>query len=314
MVTVPFLDVQVQLDSNGFIKTDLYCKETAKCQYLLPTSCHAGHVTTNIPFSLGYRLLRICSEREDFLSRLEQLRQNLFARNYPAKVVHNAFERVKAIPRSEALKRVERKKTDREALVITYHPSLPSAAQVIRKHWQVMVDQCPSLKRCFKQPSVVAYRRSKNIGDMLIRAKVKTTRKSKRLSKGYSVCKPVCMACPFSGLKPSEKVTSHKCKKSGQSWDITSALDCQTKNVVYRITCKKPRCQFVYIGETSQKFCQRLTAHRGNISRKENTAVANHFNSKGHSIEDLQAIAIEKVLPTNNDELRQKRESLWISR
>ena len=42
--------------------------------------------------------------------------------------------------------------------------------------------------------------------------------------------------------------------------------------------------------------------------------MANHFNSKGHSIEDLQAIAIEKVLPTNNDELRKKRESLWISR
>ena len=199
--------------------------------------------------------------------------------------------------------------------MITYHPSLPSATQVIRKHWEVMVDQCPSLKRCFKQPSVVAYRRSKNIGDMLIRARVQTTRQSKRLksdilTNGYSVCKRGCMACPLSGLKPGEKVTTHTSKTSGKKWNITSSLNCQTKNVIYKITCKKPQCRFVYIGETSRKFCERLTDHRGYVHRKMlQTPVGHHFNQKGHNIGDLHALAIEKVLPLD-DLVRKRRESL----
>ena len=47
---VPFLDMEISIDENGFIKTDWFKKKTAKCQYLLPSSCHPGHITKNIPF------------------------------------------------------------------------------------------------------------------------------------------------------------------------------------------------------------------------------------------------------------------------
>ena len=100
--------------------------------------------------SLGYRLLRICSDNQVFLKRLEELRQNLLSRQYPAKIIHQAFEKVKKITREEALKRVEKKTTEREVFALTYHPALPSAAQLVRQHWQVMVDQCPSMRRCFE--------------------------------------------------------------------------------------------------------------------------------------------------------------------
>ena len=87
-------------------------------------------------------------------------------------------------------------------------------------------------------------------------------------------------------------------------------------NVIYKITCKKPRCQsFVYIGGTSRKFCQRLTDHRGYVHRKYlQTPVGHHFNQKGHCIQDLQAVAIEKVLPVNDHLRRKRRESMWINR
>ena len=52
--TVPFLDMQVSIDKDGFIQTDLFTKDTTRCQqYLLPSSCHPGHITKNIPFSLA---------------------------------------------------------------------------------------------------------------------------------------------------------------------------------------------------------------------------------------------------------------------
>ena len=65
----PFLDVQVSIDNEGYIKTDLFTKETAKCTYLLPNSSHPSRISKNIPYSLGYRLLRICSHKKNFIKR-----------------------------------------------------------------------------------------------------------------------------------------------------------------------------------------------------------------------------------------------------
>jgi len=67
--TVPYLDVLVTVQA-GKIVTDLYRKPSAAVQYLLPTSCHPGHVARNIPFSLGYRILRICSDGDTMIQRL----------------------------------------------------------------------------------------------------------------------------------------------------------------------------------------------------------------------------------------------------
>ena len=53
--TVPFLDMLVSNNNNKF-STDLFKKETFKPQYLLPSSCHVGHQSKNIPYSLAYRL------------------------------------------------------------------------------------------------------------------------------------------------------------------------------------------------------------------------------------------------------------------
>jgi hypothetical protein len=51
----------IWIDEDGFIQTDLYKKAGRKNQYLLPSSAHPKHTTKGIPFSLAYRLIRICS-------------------------------------------------------------------------------------------------------------------------------------------------------------------------------------------------------------------------------------------------------------
>ena len=151
-----------------------------------------------------------------------------------------------------------------------------------------------------------------HIGDILIRAKFSTRRRSKRTNNGYTICNRLCKACALSGLKRGEKITSHKCKRSGKEWKITSPLNCQSTNVIYKITCKK--CPFIYIGETQRKFCERLTEHRGYVTKKQlNQPVGLHFSQKGHSIEDMIAIAIEKVMPLGDHLLRKCREKYWIN-
>ena len=307
---VPFLDMTVSIDSQGKIATDLYKKETAVVQYLLPSSCYPSHVARNIPYSLGYWLLRLFSSPETFGKRLEDLRLDLLSRKYNAKIIEEAFKRVKQIPREEALKKVVRnKQSEREPCVVSYHPLLPSVAKTIRKHHGVMTEQLQQLKRIFPRPSVVAYKRSKNLGDMLIRAKVSSKRRSQRRKNGFKHCTRVCILC-----KTSLETKYHECHCTKERWNIQAPINCQTENVVYRLRCKK--CpDFVYIGETKRRFCDRIQDHRSAIRQKRlDHPIGSHFNKAGHSVTDLIPLAIERVLPRNDTALRKRREKLWINR
>ena len=102
--SVDFLDTTLWVDPQGKIQSDLFVKDCAKITYLLPSSCHAGHVSKNIPYSLGYRLKRICSVPETFQRRLAELKTNLLARRYKERVIDDAFKRLGGISREEALK------------------------------------------------------------------------------------------------------------------------------------------------------------------------------------------------------------------
>ena len=234
----------------------------------------------------------------------------MFSRSYHPKVINDAFERVCQLTREEALKKVERKeeKAKRETLVITYHPALPSISKTIQKHHKVMVSQSKYLQRIFSRPSLVAYKRPKNLADLLIRAKVDNKR-SERKKNGFVHCDRACMACI-----QCERATEHQCRRSGQTWKINAPLTCLSSNVIYKLGCRK--CpDFVYIGETGRRFCDRLTNHRSAIASKNlNHPIGRHFNQKGHKESDLLPLPIEKVLPLGDRELRLRREKLWIQR
>ena len=107
-----FLDLKIKI-VNGKISTDLYRKETDKPTALLPSSAHPVHITPNIVYSMGFRLLRICSDEAIFEQRLKELKNNfLIPRNYNSKLIDAEFEKVKSYPgnsfedkRREALKK-----------------------------------------------------------------------------------------------------------------------------------------------------------------------------------------------------------------
>ena len=308
--SVPFLDMTVSIEDGQFV-TDLYKKETAVCQYLLPSSCHPGHQTRNIPYSLAYRLRRICSKEALFEHRLKELKSDLLSRQYNYKIIMEAFDRARKIPRAEALKKVEKTPSQREVFALTYHPGLPSVTNLVRKHWSVMVKHNNSLGRCFPQPSMIAYRRARSLRDHLVKAKISNTRKSTRLKNGFKPCQGGCKLCWI-----SEKSTTHKCQRLNKSWNINAPLDCNTENVIYKLSCRN-HPSFCYIGETRRRFRDRVQEHRGYITQKRlNHPIGEHFNLPGHSknpVADLLPLAIERVLPKGDHTLRKQRESYWIN-
>ena len=118
----------------------------------------------------------------------------------------------------------------------------------------------PRLARIFPKPSVVAYKKEKNLKDLLVRAKINSKRKSKRKTNGYIRCgRNMFNMCATCVLIPESGIKTHKCHKTNTIYKINPTVTCTTTNVIYRITCKKPKCQeFVYIGQTKNCFGDRF--------------------------------------------------------
>ena len=79
ITSIPFLDVSCSI-VEGKIKTNLYKKKTDKNQYLLLNSCHPKQTVKSIPSSVGLRIVRIGSAKEDKDKQLEELRIQLLER------------------------------------------------------------------------------------------------------------------------------------------------------------------------------------------------------------------------------------------
>ena len=56
-LVINFLDITVLLHENGYVETDVFCKETNTHDYLNYNSHHPNHIKYNIPFNLAKRIL-----------------------------------------------------------------------------------------------------------------------------------------------------------------------------------------------------------------------------------------------------------------
>ena len=164
LTNVPFLDVMVSLH-NGTIETDLYTKPTDKHQHLLSSSCHPRHTKKAIPFSLALRIRRICSTDINFELRIDELKTYLIARGYHSTFLDSQFKRAANISRTDALQTNHHDSINRIPFVVTYNPALPRISNILRSRLNILL----SSNRCrevFKQPPIVAYRRSSNLRDI----------------------------------------------------------------------------------------------------------------------------------------------------
>ena len=160
------------LTNDGNISTDLYTqKPTDKHQHLLYSSCHPLHTKNAIPFSLALRLRRICSTDETFNIRTAQLTTYLLKRGFKRNFVTKQIHRAANIPRRLALQTKDMNKPIRVPFITTFNPSLPHISNIIKKHYHLLLssDRC---KKVFPNSPVVAFRRSPNLRDLLVSAKL----------------------------------------------------------------------------------------------------------------------------------------------
>ena len=309
--SIPFLDVSVSL-CNGTITTDLYTKPTDKHQYLLQSSCHPKHTKRAIPFSLALRLRRICSSDDTFTLRTNELKTYLNKRGYNLSFLNQEIGRVNDITRSDALTNKDTPDTDqptRVPLVITYNPALRPVSSIIHKHFNIL-SSSPRCANVFKATPLVAFRRTNNLSNLLVSAKLPNPTHNTP-PHGSFLCGDNCLTCNYI----TDGRTSYTFHSTGETRLITHHIDCNSKNVIYMVHCN--RCHKQYIGETKRRLKDRFNEHRRTVDKQTNrskpTTVSEHFLSNDHNASDILLIPLE-LIKSNRDSVRKAREAYLIDR
>ena len=165
------------------------------------------------------------------------------------------------------------------------------------------------MEKVFPSPPMVAYRQPPNLKKTLVRTALppEKTRGPNNLI-GTKKCKQKqCKMCKY--FTNTERVISNT---TGESFLNKNQFTCQTKGVIYLITCNKTDCGKQYVGESLRTSITRFGEHLYYV-KSSIEATGKHFNSNGHTHENMEVQIIEKVYP-NNKEFRLERESYWINK
>ena len=315
---VPFLDVMVSI-SDGVLHTDLYSKPTDSHQFLHWTSCHPKHTKRSLPYGLAFRLNRICSTPENLQLRVSELTGFLRDRGYSSRLVTTQISKALSIPRSDALKPTggSESSLDRVPLVVTYHPSLPAISKIIQRHLSIL-HSSTKCRAAIPNPPIVAYRRSANLKDVLVRSTLPQLTPPLR---GSFPCGGLsCKSCHHKrgahsdvgivSLAHTTDTTTFTSSSTGETFPIRKHLTCQSDNVIYLITCAT--CGKQYVGETGRTMECRVGEHCADARlNRRDKQVGRHFNLPNHNACKISVICIDRP-PKNDIIMRKILEKQWI--
>lgn len=111
------------------------------------------------------------------------------------------------------------------------------------------------------------------------------------------ICKhPKCATCQhFKNTSFFKSTTTKKCYK------IRHSFSCNSKNIIYLITCTK--CKKQYVGKTTRPLKERINHHRTSIFTQQKRYISIHFNFPDHQITNLTVQAIDTSTPDKLDAL-----------
>ena len=315
--SVDFLDVCVS-KFGVTLKTDLFVKETDTHQYLHYNSCHTFHTKKGIPYGQALRFRRIIADDTQLDLECNKLISWFLNRGFPEHMVRQQVQRAKCQDRDSLLdyERTERDETTRPVCVLTYHPVYGKKVFDVFKSLQPLLQSDEEHARVFPEIPLVAFRRTKNLSDSLVRALVPNVQET-----------PGCRGCHADKrcqcCKVITEATSFTSTTTGRTFQIrANDLHCNSTGIVYLLECKK--CQIQNVGSTAPRFRLRVNNYRdkhrefcrrkaaGTLNRGTKVAQAElhaHFQQPDHNgFADFSFKLIDSA--KNEADLRQ-RESFW---
>ena len=105
-----------------------------------------------IPYGLGVRIKRICSEESAYRIQKNEMKKNLCKWGYTNRSIDNELMKVDKLDRHNLLQyRTDKSKTDRVPLVLTYSKGLPYVCEIMKKKMTVL-HKSEKMKKGFIKP------------------------------------------------------------------------------------------------------------------------------------------------------------------
>lgn len=299
---IPFLDVLLYVNNNK-IETKTYFKTTDTHQLLHTNSYHPIHTTKGLLKSQFVRFKRLSSTLEDYNNTCLTLYSFLRHRGYSA----SQFRKLKYEVWHDTTMSNTVHNTEDEKPILPIVMPYSNVTKGLNHKYKQVIKNDPSFSN---HRTISAYKIYPNLKNMLVRAKFSNN--PSKISNcynnnGFNRC--TSTKCTFC-LRHAIDTKNFTSTSNRKRFQIKNRITCTSRDLIYLISCKK--CHIQYIGETGMPMRTRLNNHISNIRNKIDTTVSAHFNSAGHSILNLQAIAIEMMDPSNQNITRKQRESFWI--
>jgi len=246
----------------------------------------------------------------DAEKHLADLSSHLQQRGYKKKNVEAAIQKGKENTRQDLLTYNTKKETqDRVPLVLTYDHRLARTSTLLHQHMPLL-HQSDKMKRLFTKPPLVAFRRSRNLKDLLVSSKLPRPSSGEEGPPGFT-------SCPSRKCSVREFITEgthFTSTVTNQRFTINTHIHCKMNWLIYLITCKK--CNKQYVGKTENTLYTRFTNHKSDIKfhgtpKSNNLPIGRHFTLPDHSIKDISIMGIEKIHKQTTETIL-RRESYWI--
>ena len=99
---------------------------------------------------------------------LAVLKGELVSRNYRAKSIDAAFDRVRLVSRDDVLQKVPRPPNHRVVLSLPFDKRLPDVSKLIRHRHQCLLDRDVNASEYMPLPPMISLTRTKNMRDILV--------------------------------------------------------------------------------------------------------------------------------------------------
>ena len=287
---INFLDITLMKSSTGVLSTDVFQKTTDTHSYLLRSSAHPAHSLKSIPYSQFLRLKRLVSNPARLKQRISEFTEYFVCSGYSRKLLNKTAEQVMRTAVSE--------KSDRGAettprFITTFNPRYTNIRDMIGKHWGITQTN-PRCREALKDSPKIAYKRGKNLSDILVRSKyVHGTPPARRnkIGKVTRCGKNICSWCSkiVEGSKFSSLVTN-------KEFVILHELTCNSSWVVYLCECKVHKLQ--YVGKSEAPLNIRFNNNRNHLKQANPACkLVQHFKTSStcNFERDLRLMPIEQI-------------------
>jgi len=250
------------------------------------------------------RIRRICSNITDYDRHAKQFIEHFVRRRFYRKKVEEAAQNVRKMNREDLLTHKKKlQSNERVPIVLTYHHKFEGFSSAMKAAYNRATAKFPALRTMFPQQPIIAFRRSRNIRDKIIRA----NHHGQPIAQGkYPITEGRSLLANQMNLTRS--ITNHK---TNRRFNIEGG-PASTVGAIYAAECTKHHS--LYIGQTERQLNLRFNNHRSDVIKQPQVCkLSEHFHNNDCSMQtDLRVSVLEQV--TGSKALREYKEDRWITR